>query len=68
MNEPKDIIEKFRQKIINFVSVEDISKPLNFLITVLPQKASLLIIGGALRNFIIKHFMGMRLRLKISIW
>lgn len=58
MNEPKDIIEKFRQKIIKFVSVEDISKPLNFLITVLPQKASLLIIGGALRNFIIKHFYG----------
>ena len=58
MNEPKDIIEKLRQKIIEFVSVEDISKPLNFLNAVLPQEASLLIIGGALRNFIIKQFYG----------
>jgi hypothetical protein len=58
MNEPKDNIEKFRQKIIQFVSLEDISKPLNFLMNVLPQKACLLIFGGALRNFIIKQFYG----------
>jgi hypothetical protein len=58
MNEPKDIIEKFRQKIIGFVSYEDISRPLSFLIGALPQNACLLIIGGALRNFIIKQVYG----------
>ena len=58
MNEPKDIIEKFSRKIIEFVSQENISKPLNILITVLPQKACLLIFGGALRNFIINQFYG----------
>jgi hypothetical protein len=58
MNEPKDVIEKFSQKIIEFVSQENISKPLNFLITVLPQKACLLIFGGALRNFIINQCYG----------
>jgi hypothetical protein len=58
MTESRDITEKFRQKIIGFISSDDISKPLNFLITVLPQKAYLYIIGGALRNFIIKQFYG----------
>jgi hypothetical protein len=58
MNEQKDTIEKFRQKIVTFVSQEDISKPLNFLIRALPQKTCLLIVGGALRNFIIQQFYG----------
>jgi hypothetical protein len=58
MNESKDTAEKLSQKIIEFVSQEDISKPLDFLIRVLPQRTSLLIIGGALRNFIIKQFYG----------
>ncbi len=58
MNEPNDNIENFRQKIIEFVSFEDISKPLNFLIRELPKKACLLIIGGALRNLIIKQIYG----------
>ena len=58
MNEPIDIIEKLRQKIIEFISVEDISTPLKFLNDTLPQKAFLLVFGGALRNFIIHQFYG----------
>jgi hypothetical protein len=58
MNEPENIKEKFRQEIIGFVSQDDILKPLNFLISGCPQKASLIIIGGALRNLAIKHFYG----------
>jgi hypothetical protein len=58
MNEPKDTIEHLRQKIGKFVSQEDISKPLNFLIRALPKKTCLLIMGGALRNFIIQHYYG----------
>lgn len=58
MNEPKEIVEKFRQKIIEFISTDEISKPLNFLVEVLPPEAFQLIFGGALRNFIIKTLYG----------
>jgi hypothetical protein len=58
MNEPKEIVEQLRKKIIEFISQKDILKPLNYLIGALPPKACLLIVGGALRNFIIKQFYG----------
>lgn len=51
-------MDKLGEKIIEFVSQEDISKPLNRLIDLFPKEAFLLIIGGALRNFIIKHLYG----------
>jgi hypothetical protein len=56
MNGSKEIAEKLEGKIIEFVSQEDISNPLSHLIALFPPQAFLLIIGGALRNFIIKYF------------
>jgi hypothetical protein len=56
MNGSKEIAEKLEGKIIEFVSQEDISNPLSQLIALFPPQAFLLIIGGALRNFIIKYF------------
>ncbi|MFO8083806.1 MAG: hypothetical protein R6U27_05750 [Desulfobacterales bacterium] len=58
MNESDQIKEKFRKLIIGFISEDDIIKPLKFLILSCPQKACLLIVGGALRNFIISQIYG----------
>ncbi len=58
MNEFKYTVETCRKKIAEFVSQENISKPLNFLIDSFPQNACFLIIGGALRNFIIRLMYG----------
>lgn len=58
MDELQNTKEKFRQLIIGFVSQDDILKPMIFLMAALPKKACFIVIGGALRNFVIKQFYG----------